>query len=71
MAGMSLKGKGILTLLYTSVKLQKKILSTSYSTIRNPKGTDLSVCILKMSDDTVIEVRLCGFSFEPRPIELS
>ena len=25
-----------------------------FTTMRNPKGTDLSVCILKMSNDTVI-----------------
>ena len=29
-----------------------------FTTMRNPKGTDLSVCILEMSDDTVIEVGL-------------
>ena len=46
MVGMSLKGKGILT--YGRKFFQP------FTTMRNPKGTDLSVCILKMSNDTVI-----------------
>ena len=71
MAGMSLKGKGIPTLLYTSTEENSSNLLLQEGIQK--RKTLVSACILEMSDEYSDRGRteLCGFSFWPRVIELA